>query len=86
MGDFGWPPTLPRGLHKVRYYGWWRPQATATRTRLEQQIAPPSPSPRDDVPDVHVGSPPAPCCPKCSYGHLLRTRRLLRVPSLARPP
>jgi len=77
---------LPRGFHKVRYYGWWRPHAAATRTRLQQQLAPPDPSPRDELPDVPVGIPPAPCCPQCGTGHLLRTRRLLRVPALARPP
>jgi len=77
---------LPRGLHKVRYYGWWRPQAAATRTRLQRQLAPPVPSSRDELPDVPVGIPPAPCCPQCGTGHLLRTRRLLRVRALARPP
>lgn len=30
---------LPRGFHKVRYYGWWRPAATALRTALQQQLA-----------------------------------------------
>ena len=77
---------LPRSFHNVRYYGWWRPHAAATRTRLQRQLAPPVPSPRDEVPDVPVGIPPAPCCPQCGTGHLLRTRRLLRVPALARPP
>jgi len=34
---------LPRGFHKVRYYGWWRPHAAAVRTRLQQQqLMPPA--------------------------------------------
>ncbi|WP_411279441.1 transposase, partial [Gemmatimonas sp.] len=77
---------LPRGLHKVRYYGWWRPQAAATRTQLQQQLAPPAPVQRDRVADGPGGIAPAPCCPQCGTGHLLRTRRLLRVRALARPP
>ena len=77
---------LPRGFHKVRYYGWWRPQAVATRTRLQQQLAPPDPSPRRDGPPADATCAPVPCCPHCGTGHLLRTRRLLRAPALARPP
>jgi len=77
---------LPRGVHTVRYYGWWRPQAAATRTRLQQQLAPPDPSPRRDGPPADATGAPVPCCPHCGTGHLLRTRRLLRAPALARPP
>jgi hypothetical protein len=53
---------LPRGFHKVRYYGWWRPTATALRARLQlalgpaQVPAPPGPHP----------APPTPArCPRC---------------------
>lgn len=77
---------LPRGLHKVRYYGWWRPQAHAVRTRLQQQLTPPAPTPRPAPPTAPEGGPPTTCCPHCGTGHLRRTRPLRRVPAHARPP
>ena len=83
---------LPRGFHKVRYYGWWRPQAAATRTLLQQKLAPPAHTPRSDHPPTHVAVPHATCCPHCETGHLLRTRRLRRAYAAtsdltrARPP
>jgi hypothetical protein len=77
---------LPRGLHKVRDYGWWRPQASAIRAQLQQQLAPPVAAPRPDGPSLATPVPKAPCCPACGTGSLFRTRRLRRVPALARPP
>jgi len=89
---------LPRGLHKVRYYGWWRPQAAAVRVRLHQQLTAPAsrPPPGDPPPDAAAapapGCPPCPPCPHCGVGHLIRTRRLLRTHTVAsdrtraRPP
>jgi hypothetical protein len=75
---------LPRGLHKVRYYGWWRPQAATTRARLQQQLVPPAATARCAPPSEPVSVAPAPCCPHCGTGHLVRARRLLRA--RARPP
>ena len=71
---------LPRGFHKVRYYGFWRPQAAATRVQLQQQLAPvPSRTPlaRDASASTPISS--APRCPACGLGHVYRTRRLLRA-------
>ncbi len=84
---------LPRGFHKVRYYGSWRPQAAATRTQLQDDLAPP--------PALSCASPPitppgglvaARRCPQCASGHLVRVRRLPRshggmeIRPVARPP
>ncbi len=72
---------LPRGFHKVRYYGFWRPNAAATRAELQHRLAPASiPARRADGHE----SPPAslacaPTCTQCGQGHLYRTRRLLRA-------
>lgn len=72
---------LPRGFHKVRYYGFWRPNAAAARAELQQRLAPASvPAPRAERDE----SPPSalafePTCPHCGQGHLYRTRRLLRA-------
>ncbi|HET7622392.1 MAG TPA: IS91 family transposase [Gemmatimonadaceae bacterium] len=30
---------LPRGFHKVRYYGFWRPSAARVRARLREQLS-----------------------------------------------
>jgi hypothetical protein len=77
---------LPRGLHKVRYYGWWRPQAVAVRAQLQQQLTPPLAAPHHEPPSAHVVITHMVCCAHCGSGHLVRTRRLLRAPALARPP
>ncbi len=82
---------LPRGFHKVRYYGFWRPRAAATRTQLQQQLAPPptvarvsvepAPSPRP--------VPPAPVCSQCGCGSVYRTRHVVRqraAAAMAQPP
>ncbi len=76
---------LPRGLHKVRYYGWWRPQAAAVRARLQQQLTPPRRAPRHDRPDASGPAASPVCCPQCRTGHLIRTRRL-QARTRARPP
>ena len=80
---------LPRGFHKVRYYGFWRPRAAATRIQLQQQLAP---VPR--VAPVTAAPSPArvtcvPLCAACGLGHVYRTRRLVRARdaiALAQPP
>jgi hypothetical protein len=82
---------LPRGFHKVRYYGFWRPNAAAVRAALQHRLAPASVlAPRA----AHLEAPPAslpgaPTCRQCGQGHLYRTRRLLRAshaPAWIDPP
>jgi Putative transposase len=78
---------LPKGLHKVRYYGLWhasrREHAAQARLLLELQRptaprpeAPPSEASRDTA-----DRPPAPtaerrACPCCKQGYLTRIGRL----------
>ena len=82
---------LPRGFHKVRYYGFWRPRAAATRAQLQQQLTPVARV--DAALPAHAPSllpgPPAPLCAQCGRGHVYRTRRLVcmrDVNALAQPP
>jgi len=88
---------LPRGLHKVRYYGWWRPQAAGTRAQLQQQLARVAPAGARPLAPV---VPPAdadarvtaPACPCCGLGQLVRSGLVRRAPARpwarphARPP
>ena len=80
---------LPRGFHKVRYYGFWRPRAAATRAQLQQQLAPvPRVAAAPSEPPL-LRVPGAPVCAQCGRGHVYRTRRLVRtrdVIVLAQPP
>lgn len=72
---------LPRGFHKVRYYGFWRPHAAATRVHLQQHLAPASvPPARAETPETLLSRPSeAARCAHCGQGHCYRTRRLLRA-------
>ena len=81
---------LPKGLHKIRYYGLWHPsrrgQAARARLvlRLDQTTAEAahaaSPSERSD--DATTLSPtsnpaaPVRTCPSCKEGHLVAIGRL----------
>ncbi len=76
---------LPRGFHKVRYYGWWRPHATTLRARLQLTLgaAPPT------GPLFPPRPPTTPAvCPQCAVGTLLAHRRLprLQLPWASAPP
>jgi hypothetical protein len=80
---------LPRGFHKVRYYGLWRPRVATIRAHLQQTLtparvaAPPPPTP------PALSALAAPVCMQCGQGHVYRTRRLVRardVPAMAQPP
>ena len=77
---------LPKGFHKVRYFGLWHPsrrsQATRVRhaLRLDRPIGPPpSPEPQgapDPQPSPEPGSgtpslPPKRPCPRCRTGLLI---------------
>ena len=79
---------LPRGFHNVRYYGFWRPRASATRKQLQQQLAP-EPRVAHPPPAMLLPLPRDAICAQREHGHLYRTRRLVRprdVSALAQPP
>lgn len=80
---------LPKGLHKVRYYGLWHParREHAARARLMLQLqqpatpssAMPSPEATDQATELssgHTASQQARVCPCCKQGHLVRVGRL----------
>ena len=82
---------LPRGVHKVRYYGLWHPAARARREALQRQLAPP-----DAPPPASPPAPPAspegtttdgaratgdPRCPACGQGVLRVVGQLPRARS-----
>lgn len=79
---------LPKGLHKVRYFGLWHPskRLTASTVRLllhmeRSRPLPPQPLPNSESP----GDGDQPCaaaadpriCPRCGSGHLVFWRKLL---------
>jgi len=79
---------LPKGLHKVRYFGLWHPakRLIASNARLlllleRGRHVPPqslrnSESPADgDQPSTRVAEPRL--CPRCGTGHLIFARKLL---------
>jgi hypothetical protein len=79
---------LPKGFHKVRYFGLWHPRKRdlAARARLllllDRPVAPPTAaaaqpevdSADDDTPNPGATEPPV--CPHCHIGHLILIRRL----------
>jgi hypothetical protein len=79
---------LPKGFHKVRYFGLWHPahRALAARVRLRlalDQPHAPTTAPHGDAaePDGNPvagtgGSVQPPACPQCQIGHLVLIRRL----------
>jgi Putative transposase len=78
---------LPRGLHKVRYYGLWHParRERAERARLmlllELPATPPLPTRSTvdraaDRPADHATSDETRICPCCQQGYLVRAARL----------
>ena len=84
---------LPRGFHKVRYYGFWRPRAAPVRARLQQRLAPPTPLAPCPAPPAcgpPIATPPLHRrCSQCASGQLHIVRRLARarvVVPTARPP
>jgi len=75
---------LPRGFHKVRYYGVWRPAAAPLRARVQLLLTPPARAARD-APVALVRDSTAPegagrRCPRCAQGSLV-VRRVLTRPS-----
>jgi Putative transposase/Transposase zinc-binding domain len=79
---------LPKGLHKVRYFGLWHPakRAVAARVRLLLQLEQQVSAAADAAPSMSnsstAGSParePFPelrPCPFCEHGHLIHLGRL----------
>jgi hypothetical protein len=73
---------LPRGFHKVRYYGLWHPAAAALRAHLMLALAPTPPSPAS-VPPARApasGADASARCPRCTRGTLHRTGVVARMP------
>jgi len=80
---------LPRGFHKVRYFGLWHPVQRHNAARVRQMLqlqAPPKLEPAQDpvaVPLVPADAEPVPpiepmICPHCHQGRLIFIRRLTR--------
>ena len=79
---------LPKGFHKVRYFGLWHPakRDLAARVRLMLLLGkPPAPAtaatdnatdPTGDHARGVLGSAQPPACPQCRIGHLILIRRL----------
>jgi len=79
---------LPKGFHKVRYFGLWHPakRDLAARVRLMLLLdQPPAPAtaaadnatdPTGDHARGALGSAQPPACPQCRIGHLILIRRL----------
>ena len=79
---------LPKGLHKVRYFGLWhaskRPLASKARLLLHMQraqnVVRPSVGTDTGSCNLDHSSPSTPdprICPRCGLGHLILVRRLL---------
>ena len=78
---------LPRGFHKVRYFGLWHPAQRHNAARVRQMLqlqAPPKPDPLQDPsvpPPEPIDAEPMPpiepmICPHCQQGRLIFIRRL----------
>ena len=78
---------LPKGLHKIRYYGLWHPtrREHTERARLVLLLSRPassdlqaSPTTADaiDRPGDHTPSAERRICPCCKEGHLIHIGRL----------
>jgi putative transposase/transposase-like zinc-binding protein len=78
---------LPRGFHKVRYFGLWHPAQRHNAARVRQMLqlqAPPKPDPLQDPsvpPPEPIDAEPVPpiepmICPHCQQGRLIFIRRL----------
>ena len=74
---------LPRGFHKVRYFGLWHPshRQTAARVRqmLQLQVPPRSEPPQQPAEALRAATPPIEprTCPHCHNGRLIFIRTLV---------
>ena len=71
---------LPKGFHKVRYFGLWHPanRDLAARVRLMLGLDQPA-APTGDAAEPIAGAPASaqpPACPHCRVGHLVLIGRL----------
>lgn len=87
---------LPRGLHKVRYFGPWHPARRADAARVRQMLRlqapppagpvpePPVPPPDPAAADTAVAVPPVEprLCPHCHRGRLVFLRMLSRAQAM----
>jgi len=76
---------LPKGFHKVRYYGLWNPRRRALRERVKvmlqlEQPAPPlaDPSAPEAAPKPTAFGPFVPVCPHCGCKELDHVREIPR--------
>jgi hypothetical protein len=77
---------LPKGLHKVRYYGLWNPKHHALAERVRQLLrrqlpAPPlspSVSPQPEAACSSASRPFQPTCPGCGCRELLHVKEIPR--------
>ena len=80
---------LPKGLHKVRYFGLWHPAKREDAARVRQMLQLQAPPPAGNLPETVV--PPNPptaaaavpaiearICPHCHQGRLIFIRTLAR--------
>jgi hypothetical protein len=80
---------LPKGLHKVRYYGLWAPANRGLLRRVQLALGPAEPSQLAEPSADGAEAPSARCalegspCPFCRSGNLVYLRRL---PPQPRPP
>ena len=73
---------VPKGFHKVRYYGLWHPSKRALAGRVRQMLLLESkePLPAEPIGSVVVASPeakPPRACPHCGKPNLVLVRRLM---------
>jgi hypothetical protein len=85
---------LPRGFHKVRYFGLWHPAHRADAVRVRQMLQLHAPPPAAPLPETVIppqptapgapGSPPTEpsVCPHCHQGQLIFVRTLPRRPAM----
>jgi len=75
---------LPRGLHKVRYYGLWHPRRRPVAARVRQLLSLQAPAPPlDPQADITPSAPEPPqpfrpTCPHCGCQDLLYVREIPR--------
>ncbi|MBP8305600.1 MAG: transposase, partial [Phycisphaerae bacterium] len=76
---------LPKGFHKVRYYGLWHPQRRELADRVRQLLTRQAPVPllplEEDAPaSPMLGQPFRPTCPHCGCSELRWVGRIPRPP------
>jgi hypothetical protein len=90
---------LPKGFHKIRYFGLWHPRNRdlAARVRLLLRLdrptppetaaeGPPATEPNDQPALANPRSADPPLCPHCQLGHLILIGRLTRETRWDRDP